>query len=118
MDRIKNLELTDDSFEMPADFNIDEFMRSSFGVFHGEPVKVRIWFAADIAEYIREKIWHETQTIKPLSDGAIIFEAEVAGIAEIKFWILKWGAKARVIEPEPLRQAVRAEAEAMVGNYN
>ncbi len=117
MDRIKNLELTDESFEMPLDFNIDEFMRSSFGVFHGEPVKVRVWFAADIAGYIREKVWHETQKIEALSDGAILFEADVAGIAEIKFWILKWGAKARVIEPDSLRQAIRAEAEAMLGNY-
>jgi predicted DNA-binding transcriptional regulator YafY len=118
MDRIKNLELTDESFAMPTDFNIDEFMKSSFGVFHGEPVKIRVWFSADVAEYIREKVWHETQKIESLSDGAIIFEAEVAGIAEIKFWILKWGAKARVIKPDSLRQAIQAEAEAMVGNYN
>ena len=117
MDRIENLELTDDHFKMPDDFDIDEFMKSSFGVFQGDPVKVRVWFAADIAEYVREKIWHETQHIENLSDGAIIFEAQVAGIAEIKFWILKWGAKARVIEPDSLRQAIRAEAEAMVGNY-
>ena len=118
LDRINNLELTDERFEMPDDFNIDQFMKSSFGVFHGEPVRVRVWFAADIAEYIREKTWHETQNIESLPDGAIIFEAEVAGIAEIKFWILKWGAKARVIEPESLREAIRAEAEAMVANYN
>lgn len=118
MDRISSLESTDERFEVPADFNVDEFMKSSFGVFHGEPVRVRVWFAADIAEYIREKTWHETQNIESLPDGAIIFEAEVAGIAEIKFWILKWGAKARVIEPEPLRQAIQAEAEAMARNYN
>jgi len=117
MDRIKNLELTDERFEMPDDFNVDEFMKSSFGVFQGEPVKVKVWFAPDIAEYIREKIWHETQTVESLSDGAIVFEAEVAGIDEIKFWILKWGAKARVIEPESLREAIRVEAEAMAGNY-
>lgn len=118
MDRINSLEPIDEHFEMPDDFNVDEFMKSSFGVFHGEPVRVRVWFAADIAEYIREKIWHETQTIESLPDGAIIFEAEVAGIAEIKFWLLKWGAKARVIEPEALRQAILAEAEAMARNYN
>ena len=118
MDRIKNLELTNERFEMPDDFNIDEFMKSSFGVFHGDPVQVRIWFAADVAEYIREKIWHETQHIEPHKDGSIIFEAEVAGIEEIKYWVLKWGAKARVIEPESLREAIQAEAEAMVSNYN
>jgi len=116
MDRIQNFETTDEAFEMPADFNVDEFMKSSFGVFHGDPVRVRVWFAADIAEYIRHKIWHETQKIETLDDGAIIFEAEVAGIAEIKFWILKWGAQARVLEPASLRDEIRAEAEAMVAN--
>jgi len=117
MDRIRNLESTDETFVMPEDFNIDDFMKSSFGVFQGRPVKVRVRFAPDIADYIREKIWHETQQIEAQDDGSIIFEAEVAGIDEIKFWILKWGAKARVLEPEVLREAVRTEAELMAENY-
>jgi len=117
MDRIQNLALVEETFEMPENFNVDEFMKSSFGVFQGEPVRVRIRFAADIADYIREKIWHDTQQIEPQNDGSVIFEAEVAGIAEIKFWILKWGAKAQVLEPESLREAVRKEAEEMVANY-
>ena len=117
MDRIQNLESTDETFVMPEDFSIDDFMKSSFGVFQGQPVKVRVRFAPDIADYIREKIWHETQQIEVQDDGSIIFEAEVAGIDEIKFWILKWGAKARVLEPEALRDAVRTEAELMAGIY-
>jgi len=117
LDRIKNIEPTDEHFEMPENFNVDDFMKSSFGVFHGEPVRVKVWFAADIADYIREKTWHETQQIEAQNDGSIIFEAEVAGIDEIKFWVLKWGAKARVLEPESLRNSIRAEAEATVANY-
>jgi predicted DNA-binding transcriptional regulator YafY len=117
MDRILNFEPTDETFEMPENFNIDDFMKSSFGVFQGEPVRVRIRFAADIADYIREKVWHENQQIESQNDGSIIFEAEVAGIEEIKYWILKWGAKARVLEPASLRDAIRAEAEALVANY-
>jgi len=117
LDRIKTLEQTDETFEMPAEFDIDDFMKSSFGVFHGEPVRVRIWFAADIAEYISEKIWHETQHIEPQNDGSIIFEAEVAGTQEIKFWVLKWGAKARVMAPESLRGEICSEVEAMVESY-
>ena len=117
MDRIKNLAITDELFEMPHEFDVDEFMKSSFGVFRGEPVRIRVWFAADIADYIREKIWHESQSIETCRDGSIIFEAEVAGIEEIKFWILKWGAKARVLAPDSLRDEIRIEAEAMVANY-
>jgi predicted DNA-binding transcriptional regulator YafY len=117
LDRINTLEQTDESFEMPENFNSDDFMKSSFGVFLGEPVRVKIEFAADIAGYIREKVWHETQTIESQRDGSIVFEAEVAGTEEIKFWVLKWGAKARVLAPESLREEIRLEAEAMLQNY-
>jgi predicted DNA-binding transcriptional regulator YafY len=113
IDRIKTIRHTDETFEMSEDFNIDDFMKSSFGVFHGEPVRVRIWFAADIAEYIREKTWHETQKIEAQKDGSIIFEAEVAGTKEIEFWVLKWGAKAKVLAPESLQDEIRREIEAM-----
>ncbi len=117
LDRIKTIQPTDETFEMPEDFNVDDFMKSSFGVFHGEPVWVRIWFAAGIAEYIREKTWHETQRIETQKDGSIIFEAEVAGTKEIEFWVLKWGAKAKVLAPESLRDEIRTEIEAMRENY-
>ena len=117
LDRIKTIELIDENFEMPENFNIDEFMKSSFGVFHGHSVRVRIWFAAEVAGYIREKIWHETQNIEVQEDGSIIFEAEVAGTEEIKFWVLKWGAKARVLAPTSLCEEIRFEAEAMLKSY-
>ena len=117
LDRIKTIKLMDENFEMPEDFNIDDFMKSSFGVFHGDPITVRVWFAADIADYIREKIWHETQNIEVQKDGTLIFEAEVAGTQEIKFWILKWGAKARVLAPDSLCEEIQFEAQAMIRNY-
>jgi predicted DNA-binding transcriptional regulator YafY len=117
LDRIKALTITDESFTTPEDFNIDEFMRSSFGVFHGEPVHVRIWFAPDIAEYIGEKVWHDSQRLASQPDGSVIFEADVAGIEEIKYWVLKWGSKARVLAPDSLREETRREVEAMLGNY-
>ena len=113
LDRIKNIQVTDATFEISEDFNLDDFMKSSFGVFQGAPTRVRIWFAADIADYIREKTWHDTQKFEMQKDGSIIFEAEVAGTKEIEFWVLKWGAKAKVLTPESLRDDIRKEIEAM-----
>jgi len=117
LDRIRHLEKTDEVFELPADFDIDEFMRASFGIFHGEPVNVKIWFASEVAGYNSEKVWHETQQIQKQNDGSLIFEAEIAGTQEIKFWIMNWGSKALVLAPESLRNELRAEAAAMLENY-
>lgn len=117
LDRIQTLETTGESFEMPEDFNLDEFMRASFGIFHGEPVQVRIWFAPEVAGYISEKTWHATQQIETQKDGSIIFEAEVAGTTEIKYWIMSWGSRAVVLSPDSLLSEIRADSEALLKNY-
>jgi predicted DNA-binding transcriptional regulator YafY len=111
------LQLTEETFEVPDEFDIDEFMRSSFGVFVGEPTKVKIWFSAEIAGYIKEKIWHNSQQVRRQSDGSIIFEAEVAVTEEIKHWIKGWGSQALVIEPESLRDEIRSESVKMLERY-
>jgi len=117
LDRIRRLDLTDETFAAPEGLNIDEFLKSSFGVFHGPPARVKIRFAKDIAGYITERAWHPSQKVSVRLDGSVIFEAEVAGTEEIKHWVLKWGAKAEVLAPLSLRDEVRQEAEQMVNTY-
>jgi hypothetical protein len=39
------------------------------------------------------------------------------GTDEIRFWIMTWGSKAVVLEPESLREGIRAEAEGMARRY-
>ena len=117
LDRIKMLHQTKDAFEIPEDFSLDEFVGPSFGVFQGEPIKIKIWFSPDVAGYIKEKIWHESQKVEQQSDGSIIFEAEVAGTEEIKFWIMSWGASALVLEPESLRAEILKETEVIIERY-
>jgi predicted DNA-binding transcriptional regulator YafY len=117
VERIKKIHLTDDTFEIPQEIDVDEFMRGSFGVYHGEPVSVRILFSAEIAEYIKERIWHESQKLHDNPDGSVLFEARVECTEEIKAWVMRWGAKAIVLEPEELRDEVRAETVEMLAVY-
>lgn len=117
LDRIKMLHQTKEQFEVPEDFDFEDFVGPSFGVFQGEPVKVKVWFAPDVAGYIKEKIWHQSQKIEEGDDGSVILEAEVAGTDEIKFWIMSWGSYALVLEPESLREEIRAEAEETAERY-
>jgi predicted DNA-binding transcriptional regulator YafY len=117
LDRIKMLHQTKEEFEVPEDFEFDDFVGPSFGVFQGEPAKVKVWFAPDVAGYIKEKIWHESQRIEDGDDGSVIFKAEIAGTDEIKFWIMSWGSHALVLEPESLKEEIRAETELMLDRY-
>jgi predicted DNA-binding transcriptional regulator YafY len=117
LDRVRQLALTDESFAVPEGLNIDDFLKSSFGVFQGPPVRVKIRFAKDIAGYITERRWHPSQKVSRRPDGSVIFEAEVAGTEEIKHWVLKWGAQAEILAPASLREEIRQEAGEMVKVY-
>ncbi len=117
IDRIEQIEILDEPFDPPEGFDAEQFMQTSFGVFQGAPVTVEIRFSREAAGYISEKIWHPTQILTPQPDGGLMFEAQVAGIDEIKRWVLKWGAEAEVLAPNELRQAVSREVLAMLDHY-
>lgn len=113
LDRIKMLRQSKESFQIPEKFDLDEFLRASFGVYQGEPTKVRILFSPEVAGYIKEKIWHDSQKLEPQENGSLLFEAVVAGTQEIKNWILGWGSHAQVLEPEGLKEEIYTEAVAI-----
>jgi predicted DNA-binding transcriptional regulator YafY len=117
VDRIESITLLETVFDLPEGFDAEEFMQASFGLFRGDPVRVRIRFAPEAAGYIKEKIWHPTQELIPEPDGGLLFTADVAGIEEIKFWTLKWGAAAEVLAPESLREAIAAQVRALYAKY-
>lgn len=117
LDRIRSVSMTDESFTVPDDFDLEDFMKPSFGIFKGKPEKVRIWFDPNAAGYISEKVWHETQHIIEEDDGSIIFEAEIAITEEIKTWVLSWGSKAAVLKPASLKKELKTEIEKMAGKY-
>ena len=117
LDRIKMLRVTSEPFRIPDDFDLESFMKPSFGVFRGEPQKVIVWFTPEIAGYIQEKIWHPSQQMQAQKDGSILFEVEVAGTQEIKHWIMSWGAGAEVLEPEALRREIQGEAQTLLSSY-
>ena len=87
IDRIKLLNLTDEKYKLPVDFDLNEFTRHSFKVMHDELYFVKIRITPDWARYIGEKIWHESQQSKKLPDGSLELTFKVAGLDEIKQWI-------------------------------
>lgn len=118
LDRIKMLHTTEEHFDIPSDFDLNALMQRSFGVFQGAPVKVKIRFEKKIAGYIREKVWHGSQKIREQKDGSVIFEAEVSGTDEVKFWVMSWGSRALVLEPASLREEIRSECALTLDQYD
>ena len=117
VDRIEAIDVLRETFEVPPDFDADAFMQQSFGVYQGDPQTVEILFAAQVAGYVREKEWHPSQELISQADGSLLFRARVAGLDEIKHWLLRWGGQATVLAPRGLRDAMAAEAQKMLTLY-
>jgi predicted DNA-binding transcriptional regulator YafY len=117
VDRIRSVTVTDETFQVPATFDMQGFLQDSFGIFQGPPVTVKIRFLASVAGYIRERVWHPSQHLSDQPDGSVIFTATVAGIEEISHWVLRWGAAAQVLGPEELRQTISRHASVMAAFY-
>ncbi len=117
VDRIKMLRVTNERFEPPPDFDLDEYMAHSFKVMHDELHTVRVMISPAWARYVGEKMWHESQKTKKLSHGGLELTFRVAGLEEIMRWVLSLGPEAHVLEPERLKEMVRESLEATLARY-
>jgi len=117
LDRIKMLRLTDEQFDPPKDFDIERFMRHSFKVMHDELYRVKVHISPAWSRWAGEKIWHESQRAKRLADGRLEMTFHVAGLDEIKMWILSLGPEVSVVEPLKLKQSIMASLNQTLERY-
>lgn len=111
VERITSIDITEDSFEYPKDFDPEELLQQSFGMVYDDPVEVTIWFSADQTRYIQERQWAKDQKITQSKDGSIELWMNTSGWYDVKRWILSFGADACLISPDHLRDEIKLEAE-------
>jgi proteasome accessory factor B len=110
--RIQSVKLTGQSFQRTAKFSLEKRLRDSFGVHAGEgEYDVAIRFTPQAADYIREKRWHPSQSLRDLKDGGVELQMKLSSLAEVQRWILSWGGEATVLRPRELADSVRLAAE-------
>jgi predicted DNA-binding transcriptional regulator YafY len=103
IDRIKLLRLTKEKFQIPPDFDLNEYLGHSFKVIDDDLYTVKVRISPGWTRYVGEKIWHENQTIRKMPDKSVEMTFQVAGLDEIKQWLLSLGPEAEVIEPKRLK---------------
>ena len=112
VERVQKIEVLDQTFEAPADFNVSEFARGAFGIAGGKAETVELAIGAQISGYIRERVWHESQKLAERADGSLVLTLEVAPGHELKAWIKGLLPHVRVLRPARLREEIARELEA------
>jgi proteasome accessory factor B len=119
VDRIADAGVTEFPFPRPKEFDLQEHLRGSFGVFQGGgEVRVKVRFSPTVARYVCEGDWHATQKLTTQKDGSVIADFELSNTEEIKRWILSFGQHAEVLEPTELRAEVVEELRLLCSRYD
>ncbi len=110
--RVKAVKFTGKSFVRSPKFSLERRLRDSFGVRSGEgEFHVVIRFNSQVADYVREKRWHDSQELRELKDGGVELSLKLSSLLEVERWVLSWAGNAVVVKPKELDHSVRLAAK-------
>jgi len=110
--------LKEEHFEIDPQFSSDDYFRKSFQSEHGDTiVEVILLFDPYQARYIRERPYHESQTIEEQPDGSIVMRFVTGAIGEVQRWVMSYGSHVQVLAPESLAHSIKEEFRASLQKY-
>jgi proteasome accessory factor B len=111
VDRIRAIKPLPQKFERPKDFDPEDYLGRSFGIYsEGEQEKVEIEFAKEASRTVLEREWHPTQRIEEGAGGKVTLKMTVQGLHEVARWVLYHAPYAKAMEPKELRTLIAANA--------
>lgn len=116
--RIRALEPTGKTFQVPADFEAAKFLRGSIGAYTGrEEHEVRLLACDHAAVFAEEEGFHRSQTLVHRADGRVEVTLRLNNLVEIKYELLRWVGEVEVLSPASLRAAIGAAHRAALVPY-
>ncbi len=101
--KFSEVKITDETFNK-GNFNLEEFSKKSFGVYHGECFDVKLLFSKNVADDVLNFHFHSTQKIKQNDDGTVTVKFKASGDKEILWHLFKWGEDVKIISPAKLKK--------------
>lgn len=120
IDRLIKAEITEEEYEIPANFNPLNILSDAWGIWFTEdkPIDVILRFHAKVARRIKETRWHQSEEIEEQPDGSVIWKGKIAEPQEMLPWIRGWGADVEVLGPPHLREMVIEQVNDLYALYN
>ena len=118
LDRILQLTVKQETFEMPKDWNSKEFFEGCFGVCRSLDIEVvKLKVSALQANYIRDLKLHDTQEEVEHNDKYSIFTYRLRPEYDFQQELLRHGEDVEVLEPQWLREEIAGKAKLMWEKY-
>jgi predicted DNA-binding transcriptional regulator YafY len=111
LDRILDLTMTEDEYEMPGEFDPREYLGDDGVPFASDTAtEARVRYSPRVARWLAERVAGDIQ-----EDGALIARHAVSDADWLVRHVLRYGGEAEVLEPEVLRRRVAETARRIAG---
>ena len=120
LDRIKFLQPTDETFQMPKGWKAEDFFAGCFGIMADQSVEiqtVKLKVSVGQANYIRDLKMHETQNEIERNEEYSIFTFKLRPEFDFQQELLWNGEDIEVLEPLWLRKEIAGKIERMWNKY-
>lgn len=114
--KFSDLKLTDETFDKKG-FDLTEYSKQSFGVFHGEILDVTLSFDTEVANEALYYNFHPTQQIKQEDDGTVTVNFKASGSLEIIWHVFKWGKHCKILSPKSLKNDYKKYLKESLSNF-
>ena len=120
LDRIQDIQIKDEKFEMPKGWDANEYFDGCFGVIADQRIDiqtVKLKVAAGQANYIRDLKIHDSQKEIEQNEEYSIFKYYLRPSFDFQQELLKNGAEMEVLEPLWLRKEMADQTKRMWNHY-
>lgn len=110
LDRIVNIEQTNQKFTMPKDFNLNDYYSNCYGIIRlddCEPQVITIRINSEQAKYVKSLPLHDSQTIIKEDKFSTTFSWYLRPTFDFRMEILSYGNSAVVLEPQSFREEIK-----------
>lgn len=116
VDRIRAVSLEKQTFSQERTVPDDVF-GNSLGVNTGPAATVELRFDAQVAPYVRARVWHQSQELRDEPGGGLRLTLHVCHDWALRSWILSWGAFVEVTAPPSLIAEIASDLTAARHRY-
>jgi predicted DNA-binding transcriptional regulator YafY len=121
LDRLSDLEITKKQFQLPADFNINEYYRNCFGIISPnqlQPEEVILSFDPYQGKYVKTLPLHESQQILIDNEEELRIKLSLFITYDFVMEMLSYGDNVRVIQPESLINDLKSIYQRALEQYD
>ena len=112
---ISSVEVMEEYFERDEEFDLEDFAKQSFGLFHEDPFDVVWKFSPRAAKDAKDFVFHPDQKIQHQDDGSLIVRFRAGGALEMCWYLFSWGKDVEVLEPKHLADMLHKHRETWPG---